>query len=57
MEKRGDFREGESRSDVDMTKIATHTDGYLVGTKKELEGYKATHPGAIKEIKEDNKDQ
>lgn len=50
IEKTGDFREGESRSDFDMTKAASHTDGFLVGTKKELEAFKETHPGEIKEI-------
>lgn len=38
MEKRGDFREGESRSDFDMTKKAEafDKDGFTAGTNEEL---------------------
>lgn len=60
IEKHGDFREGESRSDLDFTKIATHTNGFLVGTKKELEAYIATHPEETKKIsdvKDNQKDK
>lgn len=52
MEKRGDFRLGESRSDFDMQKIATHEDldgFYIADEQNKLELKKA------KEIKPENK--
>jgi hypothetical protein len=52
MEKRGDFRLGESKSDFDMQKLATHTDSdgfYVADEKHKTELKKA------KKLKPENK--
>lgn len=62
MEKRGDFREGESRSDFDMTKKAQafDSDGFHAGTNSEIKKIEAKQhqilindKGSVKFVKKD----